>query len=273
MATTWTGPFELAPVGGTPLVGDVAAFDEERGLGLVEYGHGRALSFHCTAITDGSRRIDVGAVVAFVVGAGRLGQLEARSVRPLPGVVRPGSTLEAGAARTVRPGEVAVGRPGAAPQLSGGSDQAGGNRVPGPPPFDHASVATPPPGSAPVGPAGSAPVVSAPVVPVGSGPATSVRTASGPSTSARVAPPAPVSVAPSPVAPSAPVSVAPAPVAPSPPVPVAAAPAPAVVSGADVPDPSDGGPTGPTRASSDGGPTGFGPGVRRPGCQGGCHPA
>ena len=35
----------------------------------------------------------MGTVVAFEVAAGRLGRLEARSVRPLPGVVPPGSTL------------------------------------------------------------------------------------------------------------------------------------------------------------------------------------
>ena len=93
MPTGPTGLNDLLPTAGTLLVGDVAEFDEDRGLGVVEYGEGRRLPFHCTAITDGSRRVDVGAVVAFMVAAGRLGQLEARSVRPLPGVVRPGSTL------------------------------------------------------------------------------------------------------------------------------------------------------------------------------------
>ncbi|HUD17383.1 MAG TPA: hypothetical protein VMQ59_08970, partial [Acidimicrobiales bacterium] len=88
--------FDLVPVGRAPLVGDVIEFDEPRGLGVVEYGTGQRLTFHCTAITDGTRRIDVGTVVAFVVSAGRLGRLEARSVRPLPGVVPPGSTLDAG---------------------------------------------------------------------------------------------------------------------------------------------------------------------------------
>ena len=95
MASRWTGPFELPPAGDTPLVGDVAAFDEDSGLGTVEFGSGHTLPFHCTAITDGSRRIDVGAVVAFVVVPGRLGRLEAQSIRPLPGVVRPGRSLDA----------------------------------------------------------------------------------------------------------------------------------------------------------------------------------
>jgi len=86
----------LVPVGRAPLVGDVAEFDEQRGLGSIEYGPGQVVPFHCTAITDGTRRIDVGAVVSFRIAAGRLGCLEARSVRPLPGVVAPGSTLAPG---------------------------------------------------------------------------------------------------------------------------------------------------------------------------------
>ena len=89
----WTGPVDLIPVGRAPLVGDVVEFDDPRGLGVVEYGPGRRVGFHCTAITDGSRTIAVGTVVAFVVTAGRLGRLEARYVRPLPGVVSPGSSL------------------------------------------------------------------------------------------------------------------------------------------------------------------------------------
>ncbi|HEY5096791.1 MAG TPA: hypothetical protein VII46_02045, partial [Acidimicrobiales bacterium] len=93
-STIWSGPSGLVPAGRKPLIGDVAEFDEPRGLGVIEYGTGDRIPFHCTAITDGSRRIDVGTVVAFEVAAGRLGRLEARSVRPLPGVVPPGSTLD-----------------------------------------------------------------------------------------------------------------------------------------------------------------------------------
>ena len=89
-STIWSGPSGLVPAGRNPLVGDVAEFDEPRGLGVIEYGTGHRIDFHCTAITDGSRRIDVGTVVAFEVAAGRLGRLEARSVRPLPGVAHPG---------------------------------------------------------------------------------------------------------------------------------------------------------------------------------------
>ena len=99
MVTVWTGLHDLPPAGGSPLIGEVAEFDDDRGLGVVEHGPGRRLPFHCTAITDGSRHIEAGTVVAFVVTAGRLGRLEARSVHPLPGVVRPGSTLSSGLAR------------------------------------------------------------------------------------------------------------------------------------------------------------------------------
>ena len=88
------GWFDLVPVGKAPLVGDVVEFDDALGMGVVEYGPGRRLDFHCTAITDGSRSIAVGSVVAFVITPGHLGRLEAQSVRPLPGVLPPGATLE-----------------------------------------------------------------------------------------------------------------------------------------------------------------------------------
>ncbi len=89
---SWGLPRDLIPVAGEVVIGDVVEFDEARGLGSVEFGVGRLLPFHCTAITDGSRRITPGTVVAFEVVAGRLGRLEARSIRPLPGVM-PGATL------------------------------------------------------------------------------------------------------------------------------------------------------------------------------------
>ena len=66
--------------GRSPLVGDVVEFDEPRGLGMVEYGPGRRLPFHCTAITDGSRRIAVGTVVAF--GSAPAGSAASRPVGP-----------------------------------------------------------------------------------------------------------------------------------------------------------------------------------------------
>jgi cold shock CspA family protein len=66
-----------------PRLGVVTAFDEPRGLGAVESDDGHRYPFHCTAIADGTRRIDVGARVVFARAAGHLGRIEARSIRPL----------------------------------------------------------------------------------------------------------------------------------------------------------------------------------------------
>jgi cold shock CspA family protein len=63
--------------------GVVAGFDVEVGLGTVRDDRGPVLAFHATAIADGSRRIDVGTAVAFLVVHGRGGTLEARSLVPL----------------------------------------------------------------------------------------------------------------------------------------------------------------------------------------------
>ncbi|MCB1004656.1 MAG: cold shock domain-containing protein [Acidimicrobiales bacterium] len=62
--------------------GVVARFDDPRGLGTVRTEDGREFPFHCTAIADGTRTIDEGAPVAFVVVAGRLGRWEATDLRP-----------------------------------------------------------------------------------------------------------------------------------------------------------------------------------------------
>jgi cold shock CspA family protein len=62
--------------------GRVVEFDEHVGTGAVEGEDGRRLTFHCVAIADGSRRIDVGASVTFDVVPGRLGRYEAWAVRP-----------------------------------------------------------------------------------------------------------------------------------------------------------------------------------------------
>jgi len=43
---------------------------------------GEAFDFHATAIADGSRTIDVGTDVAFVVAPGHRGRDEARSLVP-----------------------------------------------------------------------------------------------------------------------------------------------------------------------------------------------
>ena len=60
--------------------GVVSEFDEPRGLGTVLGDDGRRFDFHCTAIADGSRRIDVGAAVTLVVAASHLGRFEARAI-------------------------------------------------------------------------------------------------------------------------------------------------------------------------------------------------
>ncbi len=69
--------------GRRPAVGIVAEFDVDRGLGTVDVDGATALPFHCTAIADGSRRIDAGTRVTFVVVPGHLGRLEARGLVPV----------------------------------------------------------------------------------------------------------------------------------------------------------------------------------------------
>ncbi len=67
-----------------PRLGRVTAFDPGRGLGAVRDDDGTSYAFHATAIADGSRRIDVGAAVAFIVAPGHRGRYEARSLVALP---------------------------------------------------------------------------------------------------------------------------------------------------------------------------------------------
>jgi cold shock CspA family protein len=64
--------------------GTVETFDSGLGLGVVITALGDWYPFHCTAITDGSRQIEVGRDVTFVVGPGGPGRWEARQVMPLP---------------------------------------------------------------------------------------------------------------------------------------------------------------------------------------------
>ena len=66
-----------------PGAGDVVAFDEHAGWGTVRGDDGREHAFHCTAIADGTRTIDVGTRVRFVVVPGHLGRWEAADVRPI----------------------------------------------------------------------------------------------------------------------------------------------------------------------------------------------
>ncbi len=66
-------------------VGVVSEWDHDRGLGAVAGDAGGTWSFHCTAITDGSRDVDIGTRVAFEVVPGHLGRMEAVQVTKLDG--------------------------------------------------------------------------------------------------------------------------------------------------------------------------------------------
>jgi hypothetical protein len=61
------------------MVGVVVAFDEPRGLGTID-ADGTAYPFHCTALVDGSRTVDVGTAVTFEVRAAGLGRWEATAI-------------------------------------------------------------------------------------------------------------------------------------------------------------------------------------------------
>jgi cold shock CspA family protein len=64
--------------------GRVSSFDRTRGLGTVAGDDGTSFDFHATAVADGSRIIDVGTAVTFIVAAGHRGRYEARSLVPAP---------------------------------------------------------------------------------------------------------------------------------------------------------------------------------------------
>ena len=55
------------------------AFDERSGLGEIETD-GERYPFHCTAIADGTRSIDVGAEVEFAVAPGAGGRWQAAEI-------------------------------------------------------------------------------------------------------------------------------------------------------------------------------------------------
>ncbi|MHB8293530.1 MAG: hypothetical protein ACYDH5_02645 [Acidimicrobiales bacterium] len=92
------------------VVGVVNSFDFARGTGtVVAEGRGTAetepvgtdlfsgeLGFHSTAIADGSRMIDVGARVVFLLRPGHLGRFEASSLRLLPATAPAGSRHQPG---------------------------------------------------------------------------------------------------------------------------------------------------------------------------------
>ena len=59
------------------LLGVVVDFDERRGIGSVQDRSGRSYFFHCVQIADGSRSIEVGVPVAFVLADGHDARPEA----------------------------------------------------------------------------------------------------------------------------------------------------------------------------------------------------
>ena len=59
--------------------GEVVAFDEPRGLGTIE-ADGVVYPFHCTALLDGTRTIEVGTAVAFEVRPAGMGRWEATQI-------------------------------------------------------------------------------------------------------------------------------------------------------------------------------------------------
>ena len=76
-----------------PRLGRVASFDATRGLGTVTDDRGAVHAFHATAIADGSRRIEVGTRVSYLLAPGHGGRHEARTVVACtePVTVPPGS--------------------------------------------------------------------------------------------------------------------------------------------------------------------------------------
>ncbi len=59
--------------------GTVADFDERRGLGRI-VADGRTYDFHCTALVDGSRAVEVGTEVRFEVRPAGRGRWEATHI-------------------------------------------------------------------------------------------------------------------------------------------------------------------------------------------------
>jgi cold shock CspA family protein len=60
--------------------GAVTAFDEPRGLGLIEADDGRTYPFHCTALIDGTRAVDPGSPVTFEIRPAGMGRWEATRI-------------------------------------------------------------------------------------------------------------------------------------------------------------------------------------------------
>ena len=74
--------------GPNAMTGTVVAFDQHRGWGTVRAHGGEEFFFHCTAIADGSRTIEVGTPVVFTVVPGHNGQWEAAALEKGPVIAR-----------------------------------------------------------------------------------------------------------------------------------------------------------------------------------------
>ena len=59
--------------------GTVVEFDADRGLGVIDHD-GARYPFHCTALVDGTRDVELGADVDFEVAAGGMGRWEATRI-------------------------------------------------------------------------------------------------------------------------------------------------------------------------------------------------
>jgi cold shock CspA family protein len=64
------------------MTGIVTEFDQDKGWGTVRADDGTDVWFHCTAIADGTRTIEVGTAVEFEIVPGHLGRWEASQLRP-----------------------------------------------------------------------------------------------------------------------------------------------------------------------------------------------
>lgn len=69
----------------------MVVYHDQKGYGTVRVDDdGRELFFHCTAIADGSRSIEVGIAVSFDVVPGHGGRYEAATLTPVEGRHPPG---------------------------------------------------------------------------------------------------------------------------------------------------------------------------------------
>jgi cold shock CspA family protein len=64
------------------MTGVVTSYDDAAGLGTITADDGTTYPFHCTAISDGSRTIEVETAVTFEPKPARNGTYEASAVTP-----------------------------------------------------------------------------------------------------------------------------------------------------------------------------------------------